>query len=137
MEYIIEQVKEEDAEVVSEGDVLVEPAYSQILEQIQKMKHHSLKTNDMTFQIPSSSQKRVLKLIQTNSNGSCLFLAVAHQLFGYTDEWTLQKSATSLRREAVKHIKKHYDDFKIQLKNSVYDRQICDSVELSGKKMDE
>ena len=66
-------------------------------------------TNDMIAdnKFRKRMRKKGFKIIDINADGNCLFRAVAHQIY-YDVEKHIE-----LRRQCVKHLKNHYDRFKV------------------------
>lgn len=96
--------------------------YTQISNQLGRMNDsvlsHGEKEHNMQFNITNSQCK--LQVVKIPSDGSCLFGALIHQLFGTgikSDEH--RKLTAKLRADVVTHIKLNVESFEHELKGAV------------------
>lgn len=99
--------------------------FSQISKQMANMSNAAqldeATQNYMHFNIGKDST--LLKVLQTIPDGSCLFQALAHQLFQKEIDSKEHKADTkALRKNVVAEIKNNVDKYKLQLNNTVFDQ---------------
>lgn len=98
--------------------------FMQISTQIVLMNETVLKNSlkEKPVSIKINNETHIVQVVTMKSDGSCLFRALAHQLFREKlGSYQAEQTARNLRRDVVLHIKANYDDFVPQLKNTVYD----------------
>lgn len=117
-----------DAQSIS---VLENVLYQQISDQILKMMATTYKyeesNEDMAFDL--DHQNKTLQVSKVRADGSCLFRALAHQLFAEKLYTSAQDQSTKkLRADVVAHIKRNFEDFEHELKGCVLDRKQSSEV---------
>lgn len=128
----IESYTEEEVEVVVVSSDYV---YQQISKQIGEMSTcvHELKLIQQKVKFFIDTKECEMQVVRMKSDGSCLFRAIVHQLYPQLkiNSKSFENNVGKLRAEAVSYIEENYDDFLIQLKNAIYDRQIDPSGDVS------
>lgn len=82
----------------------------------------------MSFKIENTEKCAYVSRCQ--SNGSCLFQAMAHQLHIEDFNSAKQNASTKkLRKDVVKLIKEDMDAYKLQLNNTIYERMSQEEVD--------
>lgn len=125
----VDEYSEEYVDVIDENIV-----YQQLSEQIGQMSTfvHTQKLIQQKMNFAIENDTRTMKIVKMKDDGSCLFRDLCHQLFPdmKPNSVEFEKFVKKLRTEAVEFIKTNYKDFKRQLANSIYERQIDGDCEV-------
>lgn len=109
--------------------------YLQISEQIEKMSNATLSNSDRTERmqyglIEGGNDPHWLELAKIAGDGSCLFGAITHQLFGYKINSDEHVQATrQLRQNVVHYISEHLSTFEGALLDQVSDHSDLSQME--------
>lgn len=94
-------------------DSLTNSIYQKLSDQNLKLTTAIMSNNEtieeMEFQL---NVRRTINVVRMNGDGACMFSALAHQIFFHkVNSKQHQEEAKKLRRDVVKHIENHFDQF--------------------------
>lgn len=96
----------------------------QIIEVSRSVVLNGDKTENMAFELGGDT--KFVQVAKILGNGSCLFSAMAHQLFYESisaDKEEFAKRAKALRAEVVDHITANYERFEITIRGRIFDNE--------------
>lgn len=99
--------------------------HAQISQQMLNIRNSELKEskNHRPMNFIINNEEVTIKVAPTNKDNSCLFRALAHQLFYESMHSKKQnKAVANLRASVVDFIESNFEEFVFELKNSIYDK---------------
>lgn len=104
--------------------------YRQISSQVTKMMESVLHDDNEEMHFEIENTVRSLTIVKIKNDGSCLFRALAHQLFCEKLGGRQQNLSTkNMRSDVVTFIKSNYEMFEHELKGCVFDRMNPDDID--------
>lgn len=121
-------IKDLSIEANEYRNIMLQQILANNLAQTEKRLKYSEVTEEMKFEI-HKNDKKTLRIVKINPDGSCLFGSIAQQIFDVKINSVQHGLATNeLRTNVVKYIKDHMDNFVNELTGRVLDIKRKDEI---------
>lgn len=123
---------------IEKDDTTVGNFYEQVSNQITFISQAILGNNEDEYEVSvklNVTDSIVIKVVPSPADGNCLFMSLAHQLYGYgMNTKELIGACTELRAKVAKYIQMNADSFQHEIKGRVYENIENENVVKSNPK---